>query len=241
MIPHYLKIAIRNLRKYKIQSIICIIGLAVGFTCFALATLWIRYEMTFDNFHKNAKQMYAVYMPDMMRPSGYNKTTSHWMSSYLKETFPEIVDAISFRQFPYSNKIKVEGVEFPASTFQTDSSFLRMFDVKILEGSRDFLIPGSNKLAITSKKAGQLFGNENPIGKTINDDVNEICAIVSNMSGHSNYDFDFIGPFSSIQDLNRLGGVQTIIELFSGIDIKTFEKKLYEHNIKKETDIILIN
>ena len=47
MLKHYLLIAIRNLLKYKTQSIVSIIGLAMGFTCFALATLWIRYEMTY--------------------------------------------------------------------------------------------------------------------------------------------------------------------------------------------------
>ena len=45
MIRHYFKIAFRNLLKYKTQSIISIIGLAVGITCFALATLWIRLSL----------------------------------------------------------------------------------------------------------------------------------------------------------------------------------------------------
>ncbi len=49
MIQHYFKIAFRNILKYKAQSIISILGLAVGFTCFALATLWIHYEMTYDD------------------------------------------------------------------------------------------------------------------------------------------------------------------------------------------------
>ena len=61
MFIHYLKIAFRNLWKYKSQTLISVIGLAVGFTCFALATLWIRYEMTYDSFHKNAKQMYFLH------------------------------------------------------------------------------------------------------------------------------------------------------------------------------------
>ena len=52
MIKHYLKVAFRNLMKYKTQSLVSIIGLAVGFTCFALSALWIRYEMTYDDFHE---------------------------------------------------------------------------------------------------------------------------------------------------------------------------------------------
>ena len=61
MIRHYLKIACRNLLKYKIQSIISILGLAIGFTCFALAVLWIRYEMTYDTFHEGFDRTHLVY------------------------------------------------------------------------------------------------------------------------------------------------------------------------------------
>jgi hypothetical protein len=60
MLIHHLKISYRNLQKYKVQSVISIIGLAVGFTCFAMATLWVRYEMTYDNFHRDADRMYLV-------------------------------------------------------------------------------------------------------------------------------------------------------------------------------------
>jgi len=239
MIVHNLTIAFRNMWKYKSQTLISIVGLAVGFTCFALATLWIRYEITFDSFHKNAKQMYVVYLPNVMSPSGYNRRTSYRMSSYLKETFPEIANATPL-DITASSKIKVEGVEFSGSILRADSSFLRICDVQILEGNSDFLIPGNKKLAITQKKARQIFGNEHPIGKTINIWSGEyiICAIINaGMPGHSNYGYDFIEPFSErmvlSQDLSS-DGAHTIIELFSGTDVKAFEKKLYEHNISLE-------
>ena len=62
MIKHYLKVAFRNLMKYKTQSLVSIIGLAVGFTCFALSALWIRYEMTYDNFHEGCRSQFIWYV-----------------------------------------------------------------------------------------------------------------------------------------------------------------------------------
>ena len=241
MLKHYLKIALRNLWKYKIQNIISIIGLAVGFTCFALSTLWIRYEMTFDIFLKNAKQMYVVYKPDPFSPSGSGRTTAYPLAAYLKETFPEIANAISLIPSYRGGKVIVNNIDYPALTIDADSSFFRMFDIKILEGNRDFLIPDSKKLAITQEKARQLFGNEYPIGKIVNDGFRNltICAIVTGMSKHSNYPFDFISSFYSeamILDRNwrTSGGENTIIELVPGTNVKAFEKKLYRHEIKKE-------
>ena len=236
MFHHNLKIAFRNMRKYKNQTLISVVGLAVGFTCFALATLWIRYEMTFDNFHKNAKHMYVVYRPWVFDPSGYSRSSSNIpLAAYLKETFPEVANATTLIPTWRNGTVTVEDVEIPALIIQTDTSFLRFFDVKISEGSLDFLIPGSRNIAITQEKARKIFGNENPIGKTVNITWTgefTICAIVSDMPKRSNYPFDIIGPFREIpnQIWNVSNGQNTIIELYPGIDLEAFEKKLYEHD-----------
>ena len=138
MITHYLKIAFRNMWKFKSQTLISVLGLAVGFTCFALATLWLRYEMSYDNFHKNAKQMYVVYKPSSFSLSGMSRSTNYPLAALLKETFPEIADAIPLTPSHPGAKVTVESAEVPAHIINADSSFLRMFDVKILRGSRDF-------------------------------------------------------------------------------------------------------
>jgi len=164
MFIHYLKIASRNLWKHKSQTLISILGLAVGFTCFALATLWIRYEMTYDSFHKNAKQLYVVCRPDILSQTGYSKSIYYQLLN-LKETFPEIANEAAFTHV--KNTFVVDDTEIPVSIIgTTDSSFLRLFDVKIIEGNREFLIDGK-KVAITNEKARQLFGDENPIGKLL--------------------------------------------------------------------------
>ena len=110
MLLDYLKIAFRNMRKYKNQTLISVIGLAMGFTCFALAALWIVYEMTYDSFHKNAKQMYVVYRPFSSSPTGYSRTTNSQLAAYLKETFPEISNAIPLIPANRAGKVTVEGV-----------------------------------------------------------------------------------------------------------------------------------
>ena len=233
---HYIKIAFRNMWKYKNQTLISVIGLAVGFTCFSLATLWIRYETSFDSFLKNSKQIYVVYTPNSgFIPIVYKKNSSIRLATRLKETFPEIANAVSLIANPgYLGKdVTVEGVEVPALTIVADSAFSRMFDVKILEGSNDFLVFGNNKIAVTREKALQLFGKENPIGKTVISKfagTYTICAVVS-VSKRSNYPFDFIRPFNVFEMEPSSGSnVNTIIELLSRTNIETFEKKLHEFN-----------
>lgn len=58
MIAHYLKIGLRNICRYKQQSVVSIVGLAIGFVCFALSLLWIRYEMTYNRITDSDRIFY---------------------------------------------------------------------------------------------------------------------------------------------------------------------------------------
>ncbi len=60
MLLHYLKIAFRNLFKYKTQTIVSILGLAIGFTAFSFTMSWIRYEMGYDSHNPDRDRIYMV-------------------------------------------------------------------------------------------------------------------------------------------------------------------------------------
>ena len=59
MFIHYLKIAIRNIRKFALQNTVSVIGLAAGFVCLSLSSVWLYYENSFDRFHKDADRIYT--------------------------------------------------------------------------------------------------------------------------------------------------------------------------------------
>ena len=238
MFAHYLKIAFRNLTKYKMQTIISIIGLAVGFVCFALSALWIRYEMTFDTFHRDANRMYVVYTPDefQTRDSRFRRGTPLPLAVYLTESFPEVADAISLSS--RREDITVDGVISSVLIIRADTSLFRMFDVRIIEGSPHFLMHESGEAAITQRKARRLFGNENPIGRNVylwGQDYT-IGAIVADMPKRSNYPFDLIMPFRRPDPErewnNRIAN--TIIKLHRGINMEAFQKRLYEHDFTRD-------
>ena len=100
MLRHYLKIAFRNLLKYKTQNIISIIGLAVGFVCFAFSALWIRYEMSYDSFHPKADRIYRVNTKlfkwntvESGNSDVIQEFTPYPLSNLLKTNYPEIENA----------------------------------------------------------------------------------------------------------------------------------------------------
>ncbi|MDR1129923.1 MAG: ABC transporter permease, partial [Prevotellaceae bacterium] len=167
MIKHYFKVAFRNLWKYRNQTFVSVAGLAVGFVCFAMATLWIRYEMTYDSFHKNADRIYCVNVPDVFSSTGITRRGIPFLlAGHLKSAFPEIANTTSIG-WRTSADFEYEGIRQKGDILSIDSSFFSMFDIRIVEGSMEFLMPESDKTAITREKAMQVFGNESPVGKKI--------------------------------------------------------------------------
>ena len=60
MFINYLKVALRNIKRYKGFSFINISGLAVGMACCILIFLWVQDELSYDKFHENGKEPMSV-------------------------------------------------------------------------------------------------------------------------------------------------------------------------------------
>ena len=99
MIQHYCKIAFRNILKYKTQSIISIIGLAVGFTCFALSNLWIHYEITYDKFYEGVERTHLLYQEATFSESTFSTYSSYMLATTLRQEFPEVEAACAVYQW----------------------------------------------------------------------------------------------------------------------------------------------
>lgn len=241
MITHYLKIAFRNLMKYKTQTIISLFGLAIGFVCFTLSVLWIHYERTYDDFHEGADQIYCVRQNMNNFTTGRPSVNPYPLANYLKETFAEIDGACSIQYYPQDYKMNGQSIKL--NELSLDSAAFSVFHIEVLEGNKDFLQPGQSKqIAITRRCAQKLFGLENPIGKEIYSPYNPkqpitICAIISEWPEHSNLAYDIVTRTNNI-DIWYAAGWQTFIRLQKHADNKNFSKKLYNHIIEKERNTI---
>ena len=237
MIKHYLKVAFRNLMKYKTQSLVSIIGLAVGFTCFALSALWIRYEMTYDDFHEGADRIYLAGSSFRLYGDGFNYNSSSFLADYLAKNCPEVEKVCRIYYDWDEKKIKNEDAEFSVRRIEVDSSFISMFNIKVLDGDNHLQLK-KDEIAITENAAERIFGKESPIGKHLifeeNNEEKTIVAIVKSWEGHSLFSFDILLPFYDASPNWGRQRCQTLFRTYPNCDMKALQQRLSEHEVQQE-------
>ena len=237
MIKHYLKVAFRNLMKYKTQSLVSIIGLAVGFTCFALSALWIRYEMTYDDFHEGADRIYLAGSSFRHYGDGFNYNSSSFLADYLAKNCPEVEKVCCIYYDWDEKKIKNEDTEFSVRRIEVDSSFISMFNIKVLDGDNHLQLK-KDEIAITENTAERIFGKESPIGKHLifeeNNEEKTIVAIVKSWEGHSLFSFDILLPFYDASPNWGRQRCQTLFRTYPNCDMKALQQRLSEHEVQQE-------
>lgn len=234
MILHYLKVAVRSLMKYKTQTIISIIGLAVGFVCLAFSMIWIRYELTYDDFHRGAERLYVPYQTSGLDLKGFSPRSVFPVGKVMRETFPEVEDAASFSCWT-TQAGRTEDERMEVEYIRTDSAFIRMFDIRLLQGSWGFLHKPEEEIALTQEAAQRFFGSiEDVLGKELYllGKSRKITALLSGWSKHSNFFYEIIeGVPDKANDNWTASGFYSCLRLKEGVDRKVFAEKLKQTNL----------
>jgi len=190
MIRHYLELAWQQLTKYRLQSVVSIVSLAIGFACFALASMWIKYETTYDAFHKDADGLYTILL------NGHPNIGDVVKVEYLNQ-IPEIAEYTLFQRTsckPVNQKYYFDEHQL------LDENFLALFGMELLEGNLDFM-HDEGQVAVSDRLARHLWGDESPIGKDLVDEYNKtertrmVTAVFKSWDDHSNFPMDVLSKF----------------------------------------------
>lgn len=199
MTIYYLKIAVRNLLKYKTQSCVSLFGLAVAFACVSLAVYWNHYELTYDAFQRNADRIYRIRHSVSAVGSVVPEVQSQIpvvLADYLMGKYPEVDKACSVKKSYYSIDGTINNIAVPADAHFMDVTpeALEMFDIEWIEGNRNIAGWNNNGISIAENIAKQVCGDISPIGMKLNCEGKEyeIVAVHKTWSQHSTLTFDII-------------------------------------------------
>ena len=239
MIKNYLKVAFRNLWRFKGYAFINIIGLSFGLACCLLIFVWVQDEFAYDRFHEKGHLIHKVY--SMSRSSGgttTQSTTSYYpMAKLLQEECPGVEVGVRYRDVE-DVRINHGEKSFPNIRVGfADANFFQVFTFPFLEGNPETAFEDLFSCVITESMAERYFGFEDPLGKRLSGEGFEllVTGVLKDVPHRSSLLFDCLVPFTlmfgtSGQEPTHWGGnpLTTFVLLNPGARIPDVEQKITE-------------
>ncbi|MEQ8362758.1 MAG: ABC transporter permease [Cyclobacteriaceae bacterium] len=202
MIAHYLKVAIRNITKFRMYSSINVVGLVIGFVCFLLISLYVLHEYSYDRYHFNGDRIYRLALGDISTNSMGSSISAGAMPFILKASYAGIEEVVRLRHLP-SLVRHGEQAAFEENFFFTDSTFFKVFSNRLLIGNARTALVNPYSVVITPETAERYFGTsgEEVIGNLLQIDESMtfvITGVVERAPSNSHFHFDFLASTSSL-------------------------------------------
>jgi len=196
MILNQLKSAFRSLFSNKIFSAINIFGLSVGMTAAVFIFWWVRNELSYDSFHKDADRIVRV-TSKLTDIKWVWETAPLPLADAAKETIPEIelTAQLSTNRFFLTFNINEKYFTEDDRAF-VDKNWFTMFHYEFVKGNAYGFTQDPYSMIITESKARKYFGSDDPMGKIIKlDTINyTVRGVIKDNPSNSSFQFDVIMP-----------------------------------------------
>lgn len=242
MLRNYMIVALRNLLRHRVYSAVNLGGLAVGMACCLLILLYVRFELSYDDFHENGDRIYRVAMVASHdeeaatrrqrvrgRSSGGDRDWRVSLELPLAQSFarrPEVERAVIVHDIARGRLVSRKDKHLYQHVVQVGPSFFEMFSFPILRGDSAGPLEGPGSAVITETTARQYFGTGPAVGETITLDRNAtyvIAAVTVDPPPNSHLQFDVLVPFSPALWMDswsaRAGGLMAYLQLRPDADI----------------------
>lgn len=229
MVKNYLKIAWRNLWRNGVFSSINIVGLAIGMAVSFTLILYVLFQFSYDNFHKNNSDIYHVKVGEKGGMS-----TPIPLGPYLQKNIPGIKDVVR-TSYPSPHLLKVGEKSLKLSGFFADPKFLEVFTFPVVKGQGQ--LTEENTIIITESTARKLFGEADPIGKMVNLDIQHpliVAGVVKDPPLNSTLQFSYLlswalyrttEPWIREEHWGNFG-INTFVQLVATADPAAVERKM---------------
>jgi len=184
MFQNLLKHSIRSFKRQRSYVIINILGLSIGIACSLLIAIFVINEASFDTYNVKKDRIYRAILNGKIGGQEVTTTSSPAvMGPTMLKEFPEIEDFL--RMTGRGPTV----IEYNKQTFteenliEADSSFFNFFSIPVLKGDPQNMLNAPHKAVLSESTAKKIFGDEDPIDKTIKIGTDSIRYTVSGVMG----------------------------------------------------------
>ncbi|MFI5192635.1 MAG: FtsX-like permease family protein [Chitinophagales bacterium] len=216
MLLNHLRIALRNLTSRKGYAIINILGLATGIAVCLLIFLVIRFETSFDDFHKQRDHIYRV-VSVFKTAEGidYESGVPFPTAQALRHDYPQLKNVASILSLGGSGQISIPDDRRDSHTVKrfkeetgvlyAEPEFFSMFDFKWLVGGKLAALHDPNTVVLTRSVAKKYFGNwQTAIGKVIqldNSYLFKVTGILDDMPANTDFPIKLLISYSTLKNI----------------------------------------
>ncbi len=235
MLKNYFNVALRNLFKHKFYSLINILGLSIGLTCFLMISLYVVDELSYDTFHSDADRIYRMDFSGAINGSEFiTALASAPAGPTMPEEFPEVEAATrlrgsgnwTVRRKDEDNAYNEENVIF------ADANFFTFWDFNLIKGDPKTCLERPNTLVIDQTTAKKIFGDDDPLGEIVvldSDEDWEITGVYEDIPSNSHFNFSILLSMESREEAKQKFWMSfnfnTYLKLQEGADPVELEAK----------------
>ena len=202
MLSSFIKVALRNIANSLLSFGLNVVGIGLGVTCFAVLTVFVMHENSYDKFHPNAEDTYRI-TTYFKRGDQEVKwaITNGGLASILTEKVSQVSDATRLLITQSSSTFTIGDKSFAVKErtgFYASADFFRVFPFKVLAGQDSTMLKEPNSIVLTRSTALKYFGNLDVLGKEIvrenqsEDDVFKITGLLEDVPQNSHMQFDYL-------------------------------------------------
>ena len=263
MLRNYFTIAVRNLLRYRLNSTLNLAGLSLGLACSILIFIHVKEETSYDKGFPDAGQVYRLTVENLGLNTRRWAATSPVLATEMARLVPEVGTVARFHR-PYPDRVFSYAPPAGAprrfeekSGFYADSTVVSVFGLSFSKGDPRTALREPDAVVLTEETARRYFGNADPLGKTIHDDLEKrhlrVTGVLRPFSFPTHLRFDYLVSMATLQKYaakdffedRGWAGFYNYVKLRPGVSRAALEAKLpgfmvafYEAAGEKKADIL---
>ncbi len=190
------KIALRVLWRDKFNSSINLLGLTIGIACFLLLGLYVKQELSFDQFHSKKDRIYRTWLKEDYGEGRifFNSQTPLRFEEMFESNFPEVERVVQYIEL--NRRVGRGENRLSEKVSLIGEDFFEVFDFNLLDGNTETPLESRENLVISQAYAKKYFGEQDPIGRPLaiqwGEEIRDftVTAVFQNIPYESSIQFD---------------------------------------------------
>jgi len=208
-----LKIAMRNLWKYKGYTAINVFGLSIGLASCILIFIFVRYQLSYDKGHKNGDRIYRVVSSFTYSDGNefFSQGVPRPLAAAVRNDFSQFEKVAAVQKEGGIIKIRAQAnkaeIKAAEDVYYVEPSFFEIFDYQWLAGNAKQSLTSPHSVVLTEEMANVYFSDwRKAVGQSVNFDSKtdyKVTGVIKDMPQNSSFPFKIIFSYSSYVNRNQ--------------------------------------